>query len=145
MWNDLLLSRGRCSRIAMTTAVVCRVIGSALVILIGAALALGGAQLWRGGPGSWPDLVANDVTVRRTAGGVLVMAVLVLAAGVAALANMPWGLHAAAIVTAVVVIAAFPVNHVLFGEMRPMHTGTNVVLAAIILALLWFGYDGRAG
>lgn len=129
----------------MTTALVCRVIGSALVILIGAALALGGTQLWRGGPESWPDIVANDVTVRRTSTGILVMAVLVLAAGVAALANMPWGLHAAAVVTVVVVIAAFPVNYVLFGEKRPMHTGTNVVLAAIILALLWFGQDGRAG
>jgi hypothetical protein len=73
----------------------------------------------------------------------LVMAALVLMAGVGALGNMPWGRSAAAVATIVVVAAAFPVNYVLFGQMRPLHTGTNIVVAAIILALLWFGHPGQ--
>jgi hypothetical protein len=127
----------------MTTAAVCRVIGSALVILIGAALALGGIQLWRRGPQVWPDVIANKMTVRRTATGMIVMAALLLVAGLAALGNVPWGGRAAAIATIVVVLAAFPANYALFGNMRPVHTGTNIFVAAIILALLWFGHIGQ--
>jgi hypothetical protein len=108
-----------------------------------AALALGGIQLWRGGPEAWPDVVANEMTVRRTSTGMIVMAALLLVAGVAALGNLPWGVRAAAIATVVVVAAAFPVNYALFGGMRPLHTGTNIVVAAIVLALLWFGHDNK--
>jgi hypothetical protein len=128
----------------MTNVVVCRVIASVLVILISAALALGGIQLWRGGPKAWPDIVANEATVRRTASGMMVMATFLLIAGIAALVNTPWGLHAAAIATILVVAAAFPVNHTLFGQTRALHMVTNFVVAAIILALLWFGQDGQA-
>ena len=127
----------------MTTAVVCRIIGSALVILISAALAFGGIQLRRRGPGAWPDVVANEMTVRRTSSGMIVTAALLLIAGVAALGNLSWGGPAAAIATIVVVAAAFPVNYALFGQMRPLHTGTNIVMAVVILALLWFGQDGQ--
>jgi hypothetical protein len=72
----------------------------------------------------------------------IVLAALLLVAGLAALGNMPWGVRAAAIAIIVVVVAAFPVNYALFGEMRPLHTGTNIVVAAIILALMWYGHDG---
>jgi hypothetical protein len=71
----------------------------------------------------------------------IVMSALLLVAGAAALGNVPWGDYAAAIVTIVVVAAAFWANHALFGDIRPLHTGTNIVVAAIILALLWFGHD----
>jgi hypothetical protein len=115
-----------------------------LVILIGVALAFGGIQLWRGGPKVWPDVVANEATVRRTSSGMMVMAALLLVAGVAALGNTPWGVRASVLATIVVVAAAFPVNYALFGDMRPLHTGTNIVVAAIILALFWFGLDARS-
>jgi hypothetical protein len=124
----------------MTTAGVCRVVASALVLLISAALGFGGIQLWRSGPEAWPDVIANEMTVRRTAIGMIIMAALLLIAGVAALGNVPWGSYAAAIATIVVVVGAFPANYALFGDIRPLHTGTNVFVAAIILALLWFGY-----
>ena len=127
----------------MTTTAVCRVAGSALVILIGAALAFGGFQLSRGGAKAWPDVIANDATVGRTSIGMIALALLLLVAGVGALGNVPWGGYAAAIATLVVAAAAFPANHVLFGHIRPLHTGTNIVVAGIILALLWFGHDGQ--
>jgi hypothetical protein len=73
----------------------------------------------------------------------IVMAALLLVAGVATLGNVPWGGHAAAIATIVLVAAAFPANYALFGDIRPLHTGTNIVVAAIILALLWFGRGGQ--
>jgi hypothetical protein len=73
----------------------------------------------------------------------IVMSAILLIAGSAALGHVPWGNYAAATVTIVVVAAAFWANHALFGNIRPLHTGTNVVVAAIILALLWFGYDRR--
>jgi hypothetical protein len=127
----------------MTTAAVCRIAGGVLVILIGAALAFGGIQLWRGGAEAWPDVVASEATVRRTASGMIVMAAVLLIAGAAAIANVSWGGHAAAVATIVLVVAAFWANYALFGDIRPAHTGTNIIVAAIILALLWFGHDGQ--
>jgi hypothetical protein len=124
----------------MSTSEVCRIAGGVLVLLIGTAIGAGGFQLWRGGPEAWPDVTANKTTVRRTSGGMIVMAALLLVVGVAATVNLPWGGWAAAISTMVVVVAAFWANYALFGDIRPLHTGTNVVVAAIILALLWFGY-----
>ncbi len=100
--------------------------------------------MWRGGRESWPDVIANDTTVMRTSGGMMIMAVLLLVAGAAAAGNLSWGGMAAAMATIAVVVAAFCANYVLFGGMRPLHTGTNVVVATVILALLWFGYVGRA-
>ena len=124
----------------MSTADVCRIAGGALVLLVGAAIGAGGIQLWRGGPAAWPDVIATEMTVRRTSGGMIVMAALLLVAGAAATGNLPWGGWAAPIVTIIVVVAAFWANYALFGDIRLLHTSTNAVVAAIILALLWFGY-----
>ena len=124
----------------MSTAAVCRIAGGVLVLLVGAAIGAGGIQLWRGGSEVWPDVIADKSTVRRTSGGMIVMAALLLVAGIAATVNLPWGGWAAAVATIVVVLAAFWANHAMFGDFRPLHTGANVVVAAIILALLWFGY-----
>ena len=117
----------------MSTAEVCRIAGGVLVLLVGGAIGAGGIQLWRGGPKAWPDVIANKTTVRRTSGGMIVMAAMLLIAGVAATFNLPWGGWAAAISTMVVVVAAFWANYSLFGDIRPLHTATNVVVAAIIL------------
>jgi len=73
----------------------------------------------------------------------IVMAAILLIAGVATIGNAPWAAHASAIATIVLVVAAFGVNHALFGNVRPLHMVTNIVVAAIILTLLWLGYDGQ--
>jgi hypothetical protein len=129
---------------AMTTTAMCRVAGGVLIVLISVALGLGGIQLWRGGPEAWPDIIANKLIVRRISSAMIVMATLLLVAGVSAIGNVPWSGHAAAGVLIVLVAAAFWGNHALFGDMRPLHTGTNIVVAAIILALLWFGNRSSA-
>ena len=98
----------------MTTAAICRTVGGALVILIGAALGFGDMQLWRAGPAIWPDVVANEVTVRRTSGGMIVMAAILLIAGVATIGNVPWAAHAAASATIVLVVAASAHRHAAF-------------------------------
>jgi hypothetical protein len=128
----------------MTSALICRVAGGVLIVLISAALALGGIQLWRGGPEAWPDIIANKLIVRRISSGMIVMAALLLVAGVSAIGNVPWSRHAAAVALIVLVAAASWANYALFGDMRPLHTGTNIVVAAIILALLWFGNGSKA-
>jgi hypothetical protein len=128
----------------MDTAAICRMAGGVLVLLVGAAVGVAGIQLWRGGLGAWPDVIAKETTVQHTSGGMMVVAMLLLIAGAAAAGNVPWGAPAAAVGTIVVVLAAFWVNYLLFASMRPLHTVTNVVVAAIILSLLWFG-QGHAG
>jgi hypothetical protein len=128
----------------MTIAAVCRIAGGALLVLISVALALGGIQLWRGGPEAWPDIIANKLIVRRLSIGMMAMALLLLATGTSAIGNAPWSRHAAAVVLIVLVAAAFWANYVLFGNMRPLHTVTNIAVAGIILALLWFANQSNA-
>jgi hypothetical protein len=123
----------------MTAATICRIVAGGLVLLISAALAIGGFQLWRGGAEAWPDVIANGTTVRRTSSGMVVMAALLLIAGLAAICDVPWGGRAAAIATIVLVGLGFWANYALFGDIRPLHTGTNIIVAAIIVGLLWFG------
>ena len=60
--------------LCLTMAAICRIAGGVLMLLVGAAIGAGGIQLWRGGPESWPDIIANETTVRRTSGGMIVMA-----------------------------------------------------------------------
>jgi hypothetical protein len=116
-----------------------RIAGGVLVFLIGVALSLAGAQLWKGGPAAWPEIVANDVIVRRTAYGLIIMAALLLITGIATMRGVSWGSFVAAIVLIIFVVIAFWGNHLLFGDIRPLHTITNVIVAAIILALLRVG------
>jgi hypothetical protein len=125
----------------MNTAAVCRVIGGAIVMIVAAAIGAGGWQLWQGGAAKWPDIVADEATVQRTSIGMMVIALLLVVAGGAAIGNVAWGGGAAAIATLLVVMAAFFVNQALFGSARALHMGTNLVVALIVLALLWFGYS----
>jgi hypothetical protein len=67
------------------------------------------------------------------------MATFLFVAGVAAICDVPWGARAAAIAVIVLVGLALWANYALFGDIRPLHTGTNIVVAALILVLLWFG------
>lgn len=127
----------------MNSVIVSRVISGVLVILIGAAIAAGGFQLWRA-PTAWHDVVAGEATTRRVSLGLMVMAALLAIVGIATVANVPWSSHAAAAAVIIVVLAAFWVNHLLFGGIRPLHMVTNVVVALVILALLWFGNGGQA-
>ena len=127
----------------MSKAEMCRIAGGVLVLLISVGCGLGGIQLWRGGPKVWPDVIADESIVRRTAAGLIVMAVALLITGIAAIMNFPWGGSSAAVVTILFTAGGFWGNYRLFGDVRPVHTGGNVILAIVILVLLWVGYSGR--
>ena len=127
----------------MISADFCRIAGSTLVLLIGIGCGLGGTQLWRGGSKVWPDIIADESIVRRTAVGLIIMAVSLLITGIAAMMAMPWGGASAATATILFMTGGFWGNHILFGDVRPVHTGTNVILALVVLILLWFGYSGQ--
>ena len=43
------------------------------------------------------------------------------------------------------VLGGFWANHVLFADIRPRHTVPNVIVAAVVAWLLWFGYPGGVG
>lgn len=122
---------------------VCRIIAGVLVLITGAAIGFGSVQLWNGAPTSWPDVVAGDATVKNVANGMFAMAILLFVVAIAVLGNFGWGPIVAAIAVGIFVAAAFWANYALFGSVRPMHTGINVVFAGLILWLLWIGYSGR--
>lgn len=127
----------------MSKVEICRIAGGTLVLLIGIALGFGGLQLWRGGPAAWPDVIARAATVKRISGGMIVSAVVFLITAIAVLTKTAWGGPAAAIAILLLVAAAFWVNYRLFGDIRLVHTGTNVLVAGLILVLLWIGYSGH--
>jgi len=124
----------------MTKQEICRIVGGMLAVLTGMAVGFGGLQLWNGAPSSWKDVIANRSTVKNAARGIVVVAVMLLIGGVAVAFNLAWGQLAASIAIVNFVAGGFWANHILFGKIRPLHTGANVVVGAIIFWLLWLGY-----
>ncbi len=123
----------------MTKQAICRIIGGCLVILIGAGVGFASYFLWNGAPDSWRDVVASTATVKAASRAMVVMAFVLVLSGVLAAANGPWGTTWAAIATVVFIVAAFWANQTLFGSLRLTHTGSNIIVAAVILLLLWVG------
>ena len=113
-----------------------------LIVLLGVGCGLGGVALWRGKPENWSDVVAPDATVRRTARGLVGMGALLLVTGVATLLRDPSGCISGAVSTLLFVAGGFWGNYALFGDLRPKHTGPNVVIACVIWLLIWLGYPG---
>ena len=116
-----------------------RVASGLLVVLVGVAVGFGGFTLWRATSTSWPDLVATSSTIKSVASGMLILAVVLLVAGGAATLNRRWGRWLAAIAILAFVAGGFWVNYILFGDIRPVHSGANAILAIAILLLLRVG------
>lgn len=62
----------------MTIAAICRVVAGALVLLSGAALAVAGIHLSRGGPTASRDIIANETTTRRISMSMIGMSAILL-------------------------------------------------------------------
>jgi len=120
---------------------ISRMTGGVIVALIGVAVALGGFQLRNGAPPSWPDVIAADTTVKSAAKGMVAVGVLLFTAGAAATLGIGWGYAAATSATAAFVLGAFWANYVLFGDIRLIHTGPNVLVGMLVVWLLWVGYS----
>jgi len=122
-------------------ATLCRIAGGILVTLVGIAVGFGSVELWGGAP-SWPNLVADVSTIKHVASGLLVLAALLVVTGCAAALNQRWGQLASAVAILVFVGGGFWVNYTLFGIVRLMHSGANVIVAGLTLLLLWVGAQG---
>src|SRR5262245_48132627 len=109
----------------MTKQEICRIVGGMLAVLTGMAVGFGGLQLWNGAPSSWKDVIANRSTVKNAARGIVVVAVMLLIGGIAVAFNLAWGQLAASIAIVNFVAGGFWANHILFGKIRPLHTGAN--------------------
>ena len=116
-----------------------RVASGLRVVLVGVAVGFGGFTLWRATSSSWPDLVATTSTTKGVASGMLILAVLLLVAGGAAAMNRSWGRWLAVITILAFVAGGFWVNYILFGDIRPVHSGANAILAIAILLMLRAG------
>ncbi|MCH7727776.1 MAG: hypothetical protein IH991_15040 [Planctomycetes bacterium] len=113
-----------------------------LIILLGVGCGVGGVVLWHGKPKSWKDVVAPENIVHRTSRALAGMSVLLLVPGVTTLLRVPWGCVFGAISTLLFVVAGFWGNYALFGDLRPKHTGTNVIVACTIWLLIWLDFPG---
>lgn len=116
------------------------VLAGGLIALVGSGCALGAYVLRNGTPASWTDVVANEIVVRRTARALAAVSIVLLASAVACFLRMPWACELGAGAALVFVTGGFVGNYVVFGSLRPTHTGPNVLIAAAILWLLWQGH-----
>jgi hypothetical protein len=114
-------------------------IAGGLIILVGFFCGLGGKILWGGNPVSWTDVVADDTLLRKVAIGLIVVSLALLITGVGAAFRQSWAIQPGMVAVGLFVIGGFVGNKKVFGDYRPMHTGTNTVIATIIIWLLWRG------
>ena len=115
-------------------------IAAGLVLVLGWGCGFGAYALWNGAPQNWPDVIAADFVVRRTARVLAFTSILLLASGAACVIKVPWACEASAVATLLFVAGGFAGNYAVFGSLRPAHTVPNVIIAAVILWLLWLGY-----
>jgi hypothetical protein len=120
----------------MTKLDALRMAASGLLTLVGAALTFASIQLWDGKAASWPDIVADDLTVKITAKAILVVAVILLGAAAAIALDLAWAKPLSILGALLFVAGGFWANSTLFGGIRPLHTGTNVVIGAFIIWLV---------
>ncbi len=121
-------------------AAISLISGGILVALVGVGCSIGAVVLFRGGADDWPDVIASAIVIRRVAIGLGVVSVALLITGTAVIVRCPGSVHAAAVAMLVFVAGGFWGNHAVFGDFRPVHTGSNVVIAAVALVLLLLGY-----
>jgi hypothetical protein len=114
-------------------------IAGVLMALVGVACGAGGKILWGGKPDNWPDVIADDALLRKVAIGLIVVSAALLVTGVGAALRQSWAITSGMIALALFVIGGFLGNYKVFGDIRPTHTITNTVIAALILWLLWKG------
>ena len=123
----------------MNTAALSLSAAGTLIILLGLGCLAGGAALRHGKPENWPDIVATDAVVRKISRSLFIVSILLLLSGVLTLLRVPWGNLIGAISTLVFVVGGFWGNVVLFGDYRPKHTITNLILGCVIWLLLYKG------
>jgi hypothetical protein len=121
----------------MTLSETAPYIASGLITFVGVMCGLGGKALWKGNPDSWEDVIANDAILRRVAIGLVLVSTVLITAGITVFIGAPWAREYGSFAILFFAVCGFPGNFYLFGDIRPAHTGTNVVIAGIVLWLLW--------
>ncbi len=124
----------------MDARVVCLYTGGSLTTLVGLACSFGAWVLRSGNASNWPDVVGSPTALRGTAIGLAITGALLIGASAGVFMRASWGFSAAIGAMLIFVAGGFWGNYAAFGDIRPVHTGTNVVIAAITLVLIWFGY-----
>ena len=114
--------------------------GGLLAALVGVGCSLGAIILQRGGAAKWPDVIAGEMVIRRVAVGLALVSVALLMTGTMVVIRWPGSVHAAAVAMLVFVAGGFWGNHAMFGDFRPVHTGSNIVIAVVALILLVIGH-----
>lgn len=93
-------------------------------------------------------MVASAKVIRRTAIGLFIADSILTVAGVLVLLKFPWAAQIGTFAMALFVAGGYWGNHAVFGDFRPVHTTSNVVIAIVVSWLLWAGYpalgDGAA-
>lgn len=114
-------------------------VAGVLLVLVGLACLAGGVGLLRPDGQVPPDVIADAAVVRAVAAGLLVVGIALVGSGAMMLlqSRLAWPAGVTALI--LFVSAGFLGNYLLFGSVRPLHSGTNVVVAGLILWCLSAG------
>lgn len=119
-------------------------VGGVLLVLVGLTCVAGGVGLLRPDGQEPPDVIAGPGVVRAVAAGLLAVGVVLAGSGAITLLKSRFARLAGVTALILFVSGGFLGNYLLFGAVRPLHTGTNVVLAGLILWCLSAGRQVRS-
>jgi len=112
-------------------------------MLIGIALHIGAWQLLIFGASQWPDIVAQPSTTFITAIAMAALGTAFFVSVVGVVFNYRWCIQFALTTLLVFTIGGFVGNYLLFGNIRWMHSGTNLIVVIVITILLIAGTRRR--
>jgi hypothetical protein len=118
---------------------VAAILGSALIILVGLGRGFGGVVLLATAQAPVGDLAVATGHLALMGGALLLVAVLCVWSGVAVLLGKPGGVRVGLVAMALFVIDGAVNGFVLYGAPRPIGLIGNLLVAAIIAALLLRG------
>lgn len=107
-----------------------------LTALIGIGCLAGGIAITSGKAAEWPDVMASESTMKRVGVGLFILAILQFVSVLAVLLGSDYAPFLILASTAIFQAAGFSGNKVVFGDYRPMHTGTNSVIVGIVWGLI---------
>ena len=107
-----------------------------LTALIGLGCLTGGIAIFSGKAAEWPDVVTSESTLKRVGIGLFILSILQWVSVLAVMLVSDYAKLFVLASTAIFQAAGFSGNKIVFGDYRPMHTGTNSLIVGIVWGLV---------
>lgn len=113
---------------------ISHLVAAVLLMLIGLAVAV---ALMFPVPVAAQDIIASEDTQRTVSIGMLCIGAFLVLSGILLIHRTRSDRYIGTIALLLFVVFGFIFNVMIFGSTRPLHSGTNVVVGAVVVWLLW--------